>query len=99
MRLRWSLLVGLPALVSAAVLAGPAAAYPARSCGKFGSSTLYSHLKKGGNHKCPQARSMTQHYVSTGHNPSGYRCYRASWSIPVYCSSKSNSTHNFFLKR
>jgi hypothetical protein len=92
-------LIGLVAVVMAALLAGSASAYPPRSCGKFGSMTLYSHLKKGGNHKCPTARRKMAYYVRYKRSPAGYSCSKLSFSIPAYCRLNSNQTRTFFLKR
>jgi hypothetical protein len=99
MRLRWWLLIGMVFVAMTAVAVGPVSAYPARSCGKFGSMTLYSHLKKGGDHRCPLARRLMAQYIRTKRSPSGYSCSKLSWSVPAYCRRNSDTTKTFYLKR
>jgi hypothetical protein len=93
------LLVASLALVTFALMAGSASAYPAALCGKFGSMNLFSHLKKTGNHNCPLARSLMSQYVRTKRSPSGYSCSALSWTYPAYCRKNSNSAKTAYLKR
>lgn len=80
-------------LVAALIIALPAAAVPAVSCGTVGSKgkrySVRAHLLA-----CSSARTAARNYLSKGSKPRGYRCVRYNPKITrvvFNCTTRSRS--------